>query len=142
MQQANDPPDYTNLNVPMDRDTMPPNLPERRLRLRSQLSLELAAGAGDGLTLEDVIALKHSPRVLMAERVVDELVAAAAAVDPAPADAGNSRSGETDDLGVADAVAVLESWDRRATADSRGAVLFERWAARYFAELTRLRPLA
>lgn len=118
VQQANDPPDYTNLNVPMDRDTVPPNLPERRLRLRSQLSLELAAGAGDGLTLDDVIALKHSPRVLMAERVVDELVAAAEAED---------------DLGFADAVAVLESWDRRAAADSRGAVLFDRWAARYFA---------
>ncbi|MYI46779.1 MAG: penicillin acylase family protein [Gemmatimonadetes bacterium] len=137
VQQANDPPDYTNLNVPMDRDTMPSNLPERRLRLRSQLSLELAAGAGDRLTLDDVIALKHSPRVLMAERVVDELVAAAAAADdPAPADVDDSRSGETDDLGIADAVAVLESWDRRAAADSRGAVLFDRWAARYFAEVT------
>ena len=115
VQQANDPPDYTNLNVPMDRDTLPPNLPERRLRLRSQLSLELAAGAGDGLTLDDVIALKHSPRVLMAERVVDDLLAAA------------------DDPGLADAVAVLGAWDRRAAAESRGAVLFERWAAGYFA---------
>ncbi|MDE2874804.1 MAG: penicillin acylase family protein [Gemmatimonadota bacterium] len=120
VQQANDPPDYTNLNVPLDRDTVPPNLPERRLRLRSQLSLELAAGAGDGLTLEDVIALKHSPRVPMAERVVDELLAAA-------------RAAEGPEL--ADAAAVLEAWDRRAAADSRGAVLFERWAARYFAEV-------
>ena len=115
---------------------MPPNLPEWRLRLRSQLSLELAAGAGDALTLDDVIALKHSPRVLMAERVVGELVAAAAADDPAPADVDDSRSGETDDLGFADAVAVLESWDRRAAAGSRGAVLFDRWAARYFAKVT------
>ena len=49
----------------MDRDTVPSNLPERRLRLRSQLSLELAAGAGDGLTIEDVIELKHSPRMLL-----------------------------------------------------------------------------
>ena len=120
VQQANDPPDHTNLNVPLDRDTVPHNLPERRLRLRSQLSLELAAGAGDGLTLEDVIELKHSPRVLMAERVVGELVAAARAAD---------------DPGLAEAVAVLEGWDRRAAATSRGAVLFDRWAARYFAEV-------
>ncbi len=118
VQQANDPPDYTNLNVPLDRDTVPHNLPERRLRLRSQLSLELAARAGDRLTLEDVVELKHSPRVLMAERVVDELVTAA--------------GGEADP-GLAEAVAVLEAWDRRAAADSRGAVLFERWAAAYFA---------
>ena len=81
VQQADDPPDYTNLSVPMDRDTVPSNLPERRLRLRSQLSLELAAGAGDGLTIEDVIELKHSPRMLLAERVVDELVAAAEAAE-------------------------------------------------------------
>ena len=40
VQQANDTPDYTNLNVPMDRDTVPANLPQPRLRLRSQLSLE------------------------------------------------------------------------------------------------------
>ena len=116
---ADDPPDYTNLSVPMDRDTVPSNLPERRLRLRSQLSLELAAGAGDGLTIEDVIELKHSPRMLLAERVVDELVAAAEAAD---------------DSGLAEAVAVLGAWDRRAAADSRGAVLFERWAARYLAD--------
>lgn len=141
VQQANDPPDYTNLNVPMDRDTVPPNLPERRLRLRSQLSLELAAGAGDGLTLEDVIELKHSPRVLMAERVVDELVAVARAADgqgldeavaSPPADLDDARPAEAD-TGLAGAVAVLEAWDRRAAADSRGAVLFERWAATYFA---------
>ena len=118
VQQANDPPDYTNLNVPMDRDTMPHNLPEKRLRLRSQLSLELAAGAGDGLTLEDVIGLKHSPRVLMADRVLDELVAAA---------------GTEDEPGLAEAVAMLEAWDRSADAGSRGGVLFERWADRYFA---------
>ena len=120
VQQANDPPDYTNLNAPMDRDTVPPNLPERRLRLRSQLSLELAAGAGDRLTLEDVIELKHSSRVLMAERVVDELVAAA---------------GARADAGLAEAVGVFGAWDRRAAADSRGAVLFDRWAARYFAQV-------
>ena len=120
VQQANDPPDYTNLNVPLDRDTVPHNLPERRLRLRSQLSLELAAGAGDGLTPEDVIELKHSPRVLMAERVLDELLRAAKAAE---------------DRGLAEAVHVLGAWDRRAAADSRGAVLFERWAAMYFGEV-------
>ncbi len=126
VQQANDPPDYTNLNVPLDRDTVPHNLPEPRLRLRSQLSLELAAGAGDRLTLQDVIELKHSPRVPMAERVVDEL-AAAARVE------GTAGSSEAVDPQLAEAAAVLEAWDRKAAADSRGAVLFERWAARYFA---------
>ena len=131
VQQANDPPDYTNLNVPLDRDTVPHNLPERRRRLRSQLSLELAAGAGDRLTLEDVVELKHSPRVPMAERVVDELVAAAG--DAGLAEAVEAGLAESGDPGLAEAVAVIEDWDRTAAAGSRGAVLFERWAARYFA---------
>jgi len=118
VQQANDTPDYTNLNVPMDRDTVPHNLPEPRLRLRSQLSLELAAGGtGSPLTLEDVVKLKHTPRMLLAERVIDDLLAAArAAGDP----------------GVQKAVEVLSTWDLTADADSRGGVLFARWASQYF----------
>ncbi len=121
VQQANDTPDYTNLNVPMDRDTVPHNLPEPRLRLRSQLSLELAAGVVERgthlLTLEDVVELKHTPRMLLAERVIDDLLAAArAAGDPA----------------VQEAVEVLSNWDLTADADSRGGVLFARWANQYF----------
>ena len=124
VQQANDTPDYTNLNVPMDRDTVPHNLPEPRLRLRSQLSLELAAGVEGAaqrgahlLTLEDVVELKHTPRMLLAERVIDDLLTAArAAGDP----------------GVQEAVEVLSNWDLTADADSRGGVLFARWANQYF----------
>ena len=116
VQQANDTPDYTNLNVPMDRDSVPANLPQPRLRLRSQLSLELASGRQQ-LSVEDVIELKHSPRMLMAERVVDDLLGAAMAVE---------------DRDVRDAAEVLSAWDLTAAADSRGGVLFERWADQYF----------
>ena len=143
VQQANDTPDYTNLNVPLDRDTVPPNLPEPRLRLRSQLSLELAARgrlaeapqpaggpapqaavAPEPLTLQDVIALKHTPRMLMAERVMDDLLAAGReALD---------RGAATDPAGMRDALDVLTAWDRAASADSRGALLFQRWAGEYF----------
>ena len=115
VQQANDPPDYTNLNVPMDRDTVPPNLPEPRLRLRSQLSLDLAAGRGERLSLEEVMRRKHSPRMPMAERTVDDLVAAAG-----------------EDAALGEAAAVLAAWDRTAAAASRGGVLFERWAGEHF----------
>ena len=117
VQQANDTPDYTNLDVLMNRDTVPANLPEPRLRLRSQLSLELAAGAAGALTVEDVVELKHTPRMLLAERVIDDLLAAArAARDPA----------------VREAVEVLSDWDLTADADSRGGILFARWASQYF----------
>ena len=75
VQQANDTPDFTNLNVPLDRDTVAANLPEPRLRLRSQLSLDLVHN-DRVFSLEDVIEQKHSPRMLMAERVMRDLLAA------------------------------------------------------------------
>jgi acyl-homoserine-lactone acylase len=116
VQQANDTPDYSNLNVPMDRDTMPANLPAPRLRPRSQLSLSLAGGE-DRLSLEDVVTLKHSPRMFVAERVVDELVEIA-----------RTSAHRAD---VRAAVNVLEEWDRTAAAESRGGVLFKLWAQEY-----------
>ena len=131
VQQANDPPDYTNLAVPMDRDTVPHNLPERRLRLRSQLSLDLAIGAGR-VGVEDVIRLKHSPRMLMAERVMDDLLSAARGADGVGDDpAAGGRDFRDDDL-LREAAEVLAAWDRTAAAESRGGVLFERWAGEYF----------
>ncbi len=117
VQQANDTPDYTNLNVQLDRDTVAKNLPDRRLRLRSQLSLDLVHNDRI-VSLEDVVEMKHTPRMLMAERVTDDLMAAA-------------RASGDDDL--AGAIDVLDRWDRTASAESRGGVLFERWADIYFA---------
>ena len=116
VQQANDTPDFTNLNVQLDRDTVAANLPEPRLRLRSQLSLDLVHGEGS-LSLDDAVALKHTPRMLMAERLVDDLVAALR---------------DADDATLSGAASVLADWDRTAGAESRGGVLFKEWAGMYF----------
>jgi len=116
VQQANDTPDFTNLNVPLDRDTVAANLPEPRLRLRSQLSLDLVHN-DHVFSLEDVIEQKHSPRMLMAERVMRDLLAAGR---------------ESAVPGLDDALGVLAAWDRTAHAESRGGVLFKRWAEIYF----------
>jgi len=116
VQQANDTPDYTNLNVPMDRDTMPHNLPEPRLRLRSQLSLDLVDGEGE-VSLEDVVRMKHTSRMLLAELLTDDLIEAVRGTGPSGA--------------VAEALEVLEAWDRSAGAESQGGVLFTRWVQRY-----------
>ncbi|MDX1389958.1 MAG: penicillin acylase family protein, partial [Acidobacteriota bacterium] len=113
---ANDTPDYINLNVPLDRDTVAPNLPEPRLRLRSQLSFSLIHN-DRVLSLEEVVELKHSPRMLAAERMVDELLAAIDVTDAAEE--------------LAEARRVLAAWDRTAAADSRGGVLFSRWFEAY-----------
>jgi acyl-homoserine-lactone acylase len=116
VQQANDTPDYINLNVPLDRDTVAPNLPEPRLRLRSQLSLDLIHN-DRVMTLEEVVELKHSPRMLAAERMLDDLLDALSATEPDP--------------DLTEARRVLSAWDRTAAVDSRGGVLFKRWMTRY-----------
>ena len=116
VQQANDTPDFTNLNVTLDRDTMAANLPDPRLRLRSQLSLELIGGS-ERFDLDDLVDLKHTSRMLMAERLTDDLV--------------NALEGASD---LQDARDILRQWDRTASPESRGAVLFKAWANAYFAE--------
>ena len=116
VQQANDTPDFINLNVSLDRDTVAQNLPEARLRLRSQLSFALIHGDTQ-LSLEDVVELKHSPRMLAAERMLDDLLAVIDASELTP-DLQRARS-------------ILGGWDRTAAATSRGGVLFKAWFNAY-----------
>lgn len=107
---------YSNLEEMLPTPSLPAAWPEPRLRLRSQLAVELLQGA-EGVTLEEVIDLKHSPRMLMADRVKDDLVRAVRAAGAA---------GE-----VASAIDLIASWDNTASADSRGGVLFDRWVGQY-----------
>ncbi len=107
---------YTNLEHPIAEPAIPAAWPERRLRLRSQLALELLRSSED-VTLEDVVALKHSPRMLLANRVKADLVRAVRASGP---------TGQ-----VASAVDLVERWDNTSAADSHGGVLFELWFNHY-----------
>ena len=116
LRQENDPPFLTNLNEPLDPSRFPDNLPEIQLRLRSQHSLELVHGA-EKVSLEDVVRMKHSMRMLLADRVKDDLVAAVRRESPGPE--------------VQRAIALLEAWDNTVAAESRGGVLFEAWWDRY-----------
>ena len=116
VQQANDTPDFINLNVSLDRDTVAQNLPEARLRLRSQLSFALIHGDSQ-LSLEDVVELKHSPRMLAAERMLDDLLAVIDTSESTP-NLQRARS-------------ILGDWDRTAAATSRGGVLFKAWFNAY-----------
>lgn len=118
LRNENDPFHHTNLNEVLDPADFPPEFPAPRLRLRSQLSLELLHGR-DRFSLEEVWAAKNSERMLLADRVKPDLLAAVAAVRP---------TGET-----AEAARLLEDWDNTAAADARGAVLFVEWWDRYLA---------
>jgi acyl-homoserine-lactone acylase len=100
----------------LDRARYPANFPDPLLRLRSQHSLTLVDPQRK-LSLEDVVALKHSYRLLLADRVKEDLVAAVRASAPAPR--------------LAEAIALLSRWDNTAAPASRGGVLFEVWWRKY-----------
>jgi acyl-homoserine-lactone acylase len=112
IRNENDPPYFTNLNQFLDPATFPANFPENRLRLRSQHSLELIHNRRK-LSLDDVVRLKHSMRMTLADRVKDDLVAAVRASGPAPE--------------VSAAIDLIARWDNTVAAESRGALLFEAW---------------
>lgn len=117
LQNANDPYHFTNLESVIDSAKFPPpDFPSPDLRLRSQLSLALITSQRK-VGLDDVVRLKHSPRMLGAERFADDLIAAVRAANP---------SGD-----VADGLAAIEAWDRTASADARGAMLFVDWFDAY-----------
>jgi acyl-homoserine-lactone acylase len=69
-------------------------------------------------TFEGMIEAKHSTEVLLAERVLDDLVAAAL---------------DSDKASTRQAATVLERWDRRVDAGSEGAVLFAWWVQAWLA---------
>ena len=60
-----------------------------------------------------MVALKHSYRMLLADRVKPDLIAAVRASNP--------------DSTLSAALALLERWDNNAAPESRGAVLFDVW---------------
>ena len=115
IRNENDSPHYTNLNAIMpDSFSFPVEAP--RLRLRSQHGLALLHN-DRVFTLEDVVEAKHSMRMLLADRVKDDLLEAVRASGAEGA--------------VADAAALLARWDNSAAAAARGGVLFETWWDRY-----------
>ncbi|MGH7469111.1 MAG: penicillin acylase family protein, partial [Longimicrobiales bacterium] len=110
LQNANDPPWTTTLPAALDPGRYPPYFaPRSPPRFRPQHSLRMLA-ADSSITFEELIAYQRSTRLELADRILDELVAATRA-------RGTSRARR--------AAEVLARWDRSANAGSRGAVLFQ-----------------
>jgi acyl-homoserine-lactone acylase len=113
----NDSPHFANVRGRIDLANAYPNIEPPSLRLRSQHALELIGGTRK-FSLEQVVRAKHSYRMLLADRVKRDLLAAVAATRP---------SGD-----VAKAAALLRRWNNiAAPTGSRGAMLFEIWFQRY-----------
>ncbi|MDP9179039.1 MAG: penicillin acylase family protein [Gemmatimonadota bacterium] len=109
-------PHFTNIRGRIDTTNAYPNFEKPRLSLRSQLGLELISG-DNKVSLEDVIRMKHNYKMLLADRVKPDLIAAVKATNPA---------GD-----VASALARLEKWNNTGAPESRGSTLFEVWWQRY-----------
>lgn len=112
----NSSPHYTNVRGPVNTVNKYPNFEQPRLSLRSQLAIQLVNG-DEKFSLEDVVKLKHNYRMLLADRVKPDLIAAVKATNP---------TGE-----IADAIALLERWDNTGSAESRGSTLFQLWWTHY-----------
>lgn len=121
VRNENDPPWLTNLRQPLNPAEFPSYFEaDGPLGLRSQHAALLIDNDAR-LSLEDVVRLKHSDRMLLADRVKDDLIAAVRAA---------LRDGtliDDDNLTIAQAVALMERWNNTAAAASRGAVLFAEW---------------
>ena len=121
----NDSPHFTNLHHILKHEAFSYWVQEPSLRLRSQHAVEILHNDRK-FSLEDVIVAKHSMRMLLADRVKNDLVAAVRGTQP---------EGE-----VARALELLASWDNTVAAESRGGLLFETWWNRYRSQLPRGAP--
>ena len=112
----NDPFHYTNMNEVMKASNFPPHFSQPILRLRSQHALDMIANKKK-FSLEDVVKLKYSQRMLLAERVKADLITAVKQTSP---------TGE-----ISEALKQMENWDNTVNRESKGGVLFEIWWEHY-----------
>jgi len=112
LQNANEPPWTTTFPPALNPNDYPSYMAPRFMNLRSQRSVRMLMEKSK-ISFEEMIADKFSSRMELADRILDDLIPAARRV-------GGELASQAAD--------VLEAWDRKADAHSRGAVLFALWA--------------
>jgi len=115
LQNANDPPWWATFPVVVRPQNFPSYLATRQMLLRPQQSAALLA-ADSSITWDEFLRYKNSTHMLLADRVLHDLLPAAKA-----SSLGNVRA----------AANILAMWDRQADSSSKGAVLFTEWWAEY-----------
>ncbi len=128
VQNANNPPWFVSRIDPLVEARYPQYVERGELGMRPQLALELL-GAREKFSPDDVLDLKFSPRLLLAERVKADLLAAADAASPSSEALGEGRE-------------IIAAWDCTASASSVGTVLFQRFWERYRQALGSREPFA
>lgn len=111
LQNANDPPWTVTFPQSLDANKFPAYFAPRSMEFRPQRSARML-DEDKSISFEEMIAYKHSTRMELADRLMDDLLAAV-----------RQHGSET----ARRAADVLEKWDRSADAQSRGAALFIFW---------------
>jgi acyl-homoserine-lactone acylase len=112
LQNANDPPWTTTFPRAIDADNYPLYMaPRDDMNFRAQRSARMLA-EDEKISFLEMIEYKHSTRMELSDRVLDDLIVAAR---------------QSDNIKVHQAVKILQNWDRKADAQSQGAVLFYFW---------------
>ncbi|HEY9633460.1 MAG TPA: acylase [Coleofasciculaceae cyanobacterium] len=111
LQNANDPPWTTTFPQALNPNDYPSYMAPRFMHFRAQRSAKMLMEK-QKISYEQMIADKFSSRMELADRILDDLI-------PAARRLGGQLGREAAD--------VLEAWDRKADANSRGAVLFAAW---------------
>ena len=132
LQNCNESPWTVTFPMPNDPAKFPAYLaPPPAMSFRTQRSVRMLM-EDDKISLDELIQYKHSTRMELADRILDDLEKAV---------------GSTENSEAKQALAVLKTWDRQCNADSRGAVLFEafvkEWAkpAGGFSRISTASPL-
>lgn len=112
LQNANDPPWTTTFPPALNSSDYPSYIAPHFMHFRAQRSARMLMES-QKLSFEQMIADKFSSRMELADRILDDLI-------PAARQLGGELGKQAAD--------VLEAWDRKADAESRGAVLFALWA--------------
>ncbi|GAA6620716.1 acylase [Scytonema sp. NUACC26] len=112
LQNTNDPPWTTTFPTAIKANNYPSYMAPHFMDFRSQRSTRMLY-EDDKITFDEMVEYKHSTRMELADRLLDDLIPAA------------EKKGSELALRAA---GVLKAWDRQANAHSKGAVLFAAWA--------------
>ena len=111
LQNANDPPWTTTIPLELNRHDYPRYMSRNFMHFRAQRSARMAY-EDEKITFDELLEYKMDTRMELSDRLLDDLI---------------SISMDSDDPLLRKASSVLQSWDRCANNNSKGAVLFKEW---------------
>jgi acyl-homoserine-lactone acylase len=111
LQNANDPPWTTTFPTAIKANKYPSYMAPQLMDFRAQRSARMLL-EDDKVSFDEMVAYKHSTRMELADRILDDLI-------PAAQEQGSELA--------KNAANVLAAWDKKTNANSKGAVLFATW---------------